>query len=252
MTDKINQSTLKRIAANLFALALSAVVSQSLAQDTKGPIMKEATMITLEATSGQEQNLAGFLTNGATLVAKTEPQTLLWTALKNDSSMIIFDTFADNSGREAHFEGQVAAALNENAKTLVAGGWDDGVVSNINNATILSGKTSENASDMSIAIFIPITAKGGQSEALANFLTAGAGIVEETEPQTSYWYALQFSETEFAIIDFFASQSGVDAHFAGAVAAALQDSAEDLVVGGWSDGVVANIQQFEVLAMISH
>lgn len=213
--------------------------------------MNEATMITLESVEGQEAKLANFLTSGADLVAQTEPQTLLWTALKNEKEMVIFDTFVDNSGREAHFAGQVAAALKENADSLVAGGWDDGVVANINNASILSGKTSNNASDMNIAVFIPIRAKDGHEAAVVEFLTGGAVIIKETEPQTSYWYALQFSETEFAILDFFADQSGVNAHFAGQVATALKENAVTLLVGGWDDGVVANIHQYEVLAMIS-
>lgn len=211
--------------------------------------MKEATIITLEAIEGQETELANFLTAGADLVARTEPLTLLWAALKNNEEMIIFDTFADNTGREAHFAGQVAAALKENAGNFVTGGWNDGVIPNINNATILSGKTSTNANEMNIAVFIPVTAKEGQAEVVAEFLSKGAATIEATEPQTSYWYALQLSETRFAILDFFADQSGVDAHFAGQVAAAIKENAETLLVGGWDDGVVANIHRYEVLAM---
>lgn len=245
------QNLLKPSLTFIAAIALSILSTVSLAQNMKGNPMNEATMITLKAAAGQESELANFLTAGADLVAQTEPLTLLWAALKNDEEMVIFDTFADNSGREAHFAGQVAAALNENSDTLVAGGWDEGVVANINNATILSGKTSSNASDMQIAVFIPVTAKEGQEGAVAEFLAGGAAIIEETEPLTSYWYALQFSETEFAIIDFFAEQAGVDAHFAGQVAAALKENADALLVGGWDDGVVANIHQYEVLALIS-
>jgi len=241
----------KAASAIIVGLSLINVTPQSLAQDTEGTTMQEATMITMNAASGKELDLAEFLTAGADLVAQTEPQTLQWAALKNNTGMVIFDTFADNAGRDAHFAGQVAAALNETSDSLVSGGWDDGVVANINNAKILSGKASDNASDMKIAIFIPVTAKEGQAEALAGFLSSAAAIVEETEPNTSYWYALQFSETEFAIIDFFADQSGVDAHFAGQVAAAVEENAEALLVGGWDEGVVANIQQFEVLAMVS-
>ena len=82
-------------------------------------------------------------------------------------------------------------------------------------------------------------------------MSGGAAIVKETEPKTSYWYALQFSNDEFGIIDFFADQSGVDAHFSGKVAAALQENADALLVGGWEKGVVSNIKQFEVLAMVN-
>ncbi|MBQ0753311.1 MAG: hypothetical protein KBT87_11330 [Gammaproteobacteria bacterium] len=213
--------------------------------------MKEASYITLNAKSGKENDLADFLIAGADLVTETEPQTLLWAALKNDSEMVIFDTFSDNSGRDAHFAGKVAGALKENAENLVAGGWDNGVIANIKNPKILSSKTSSNAKDMKIAVFIPVKAKEGQAENLAGFLSGGAAIVKETEPKTSYWYALQFSNDEFGIIDFFADQSGVDAHFSGKVAAAVQENADALLVGGWEKGVVSNIKQFEVLAMVN-
>jgi len=35
------------------------------------------------------------------------------------------------------------------------------------------------------------------------------------------------------------------------VAAALQENADALLVGGWEKGVVSNIKQFEVLAMVN-
>lgn len=247
-------SSLKLIATSLFTLILSSIITTSFAQNQNGENMKdmqEATIIMLNAKSGKELGLSTFLTAGADLVAQTEPQTLLWAALKNDNGMVIFDAFKDIAGRDAHFSGQVAAALKESSEDLVAGGWNNGVLANIGNAKILSGKTSNNPYDIKLAVFIPVIAKEGQSEAVAEFLTSGADIVKESEPKTSYWYALQFSETEFAIIDFFAEQSGVDAHFEGQVAAALKENADQLLIGGWDEGVVANIQSFDVLAMVS-
>lgn len=55
--------------------------------------MKEASYITLNAKSGKENDLADFLIAGADLVTETEPQTLLWAALKNDSEMVISTLF---------------------------------------------------------------------------------------------------------------------------------------------------------------
>jgi len=211
--------------------------------------MKVASYITLKAKPGKRNDLAEFLTKGARLVAQTEPQTLLWAALKNDDEFVVFDTFADDPGKDAHFAGKVAAAINENAEKLVDGGWDDGVVANIKNPKILSGKTSANPNEMKVANFIPVKAKEGQAGALAEFLTSGASIIEETEPKTAYWYALQFSDDEFGIIDFFADKIDIDAHFSGKVVAAVNENAKALIVGGWDDGVVANIKQFDVLAM---
>ncbi|UKS88928.1 antibiotic biosynthesis monooxygenase (plasmid) [Pseudosulfitobacter pseudonitzschiae] len=82
-----------------------------------------------------------MLTAAYPIVADTEPETLFWAALQIDeTNFAIFDIFADNSGREAHFAGQVAGLLNERAAELVAGGWDDGVVANIHNFDILAAK----------------------------------------------------------------------------------------------------------------
>jgi len=165
--------------------------------------------------------------------------------------MAIFDAFADSSGRDAHFAGQVAAALQENSASLVQGGWDNGVLADVKNPQVLSGKTSTNPGEMKIAMVTPFKAKAGKAGALADFLKSAASIVEKSEPKTAYWFAVQFSEDEFAIIDFFADQSGVDAHFAGEVAAALKANSGELIAGGWDNGIVANVQKFEVLVMVS-
>ncbi|ORU94195.1 MAG: hypothetical protein A6F70_07925 [Cycloclasticus sp. symbiont of Bathymodiolus heckerae] len=214
-------------------------------------VIKEATYAPLKATPNQEQALADFLTAGGALVAQTEPKTLVWAGLKNKDGMMIFDAFEDGSGREAHFAGQVAAALKDKAESLVQGGWEGGVLKDVRNPKVLSSKVSNNASEMKIALYVPLKAKAGQAEALADFLKSAAAIVEETEPKTAYWFAVQISEDEFAIFDFFADQSGVDAHFAGKVAAAVKANADALIDGGWDDGVVANVQRFDVLVMVS-
>lgn len=216
-----------------------------------GVMIKEATYAPLKAKPGQEQALADFLIEGAALVSKTEPKTLVWAGLKNKDGMMIFDAFEDASGRDAHFAGQVAAALKDNAEALVQGGWDNGVLADVKNPKVLSAKTSGNPGEMKIAMFVPFKAKAGQAGALADFLKSAASMVEKTEPKTAYWFAIQISEEEFAVIDFFADQSGVDAHFSGEVAAALKANSDTLIDGGWDDGVVANVQKFEVLVMIS-
>ncbi|PJI93052.1 hypothetical protein BC777_1919 [Yoonia maricola] len=71
---------------------------------------------------------------------ETEPGTVLWFALQADDTLAIFDILADNSGREAHFAGQVAGLLNDKASELVSGGWDDGVVANVHNFDVLAIK----------------------------------------------------------------------------------------------------------------
>lgn len=217
-------------------------------------VMKLSSYILLQPATGQENALSSFLKQGAQIVQETEPETLLWTALQSPdlSQCAIFDTFPTESARHAHFAGQVAAALNANASTLVQGGWDNGVIPNIHNAKVIGSKVSIGAINVKLATWIPFTAKVGQEQDLADLLAVGAKIVTDTEPQTLYWFALQIDDRHFGIIDFFADQAGIDAHFAGDVAAALHNNAANLIEDGWEQGVLAGIQQFNVLAFLTH
>jgi quinol monooxygenase YgiN len=207
-----------------------------------------ASFIAIKANENKAEDLSGFLKEGSKIVRQTEDKTVLWMALRNKDSFVIFDTFKDENAMEEHFEGRVAALLNENANSLVKNGWDDGVVKNINNSKILSSKTSGDISKAKIATFISLTSLGKKHEDLSNFLSSGAAIIEKTEEKTLHWYALSFLDGSFGIIDFFEDQEGVDAHFNGKVASLLNENAQDLVKGGWEEGVLSNIQIFEVVA----
>lgn len=99
-----------------------------------------------------------------------------------------------------------------------------------------------------IANFITLKAKPGQAEHLAEFLSGGATTVAATEPQTFSWFAVRIDADTFAIIDLFADQSDQDAHVAGAYATALKARADELIVGGWDNGVLKGFQVFQVLS----
>ncbi len=103
-------------------------------------------------------------------------------------------------------------------------------------------------SKIKIANFITLKAKPGQENNLAEFLAGGATAVAATEPQTLSWFSVRIDANTFAIIDFFANQAGQDAHVGGQVAAALKAKAEQMIVGGWENGVLKNFQVFEVLS----
>jgi quinol monooxygenase YgiN len=68
-------------------------------------------LVRIEALPGKEDEVAQFLTDGLELVLE-EPGTTEWFAIRmGPSTFGIFDTFADDDGREAHLNGKVAAAL---------------------------------------------------------------------------------------------------------------------------------------------
>ncbi|HEY2084278.1 MAG TPA: antibiotic biosynthesis monooxygenase, partial [Verrucomicrobiae bacterium] len=76
--------------------------------------------VRLEAKAGKEADVENFLRGGLPLV-EAEPQTITWYALRlGPSTFGIFDTFPDEAGRQAHLQGQVAAALMAKATELLA------------------------------------------------------------------------------------------------------------------------------------
>jgi quinol monooxygenase YgiN len=74
----------------------------------------------LEAKPGKEQEVADFLKSAQPLAEK-EPGTITWYAMRLGGAKFgIFDTFAEEAGREAHLTGEIAKALFAKAKELFA------------------------------------------------------------------------------------------------------------------------------------
>ena len=81
---------------------------------------KLALFVRLEAKPGQEAALADFLASALPL-ANAESGTTAWFALKfGPSTFGVFDAFADETGRQAHLDGPIAAALMANAASLLS------------------------------------------------------------------------------------------------------------------------------------
>jgi len=81
---------------------------------------KIALLARLEAKPGKEQEVADFIKSALTL-AQQEAGTIRWYALQlGPSTFGIFDTFANEEGRQAHLNGPIAAALTANATALLA------------------------------------------------------------------------------------------------------------------------------------
>ncbi|HTI39713.1 MAG TPA: hypothetical protein VL484_19290, partial [Vicinamibacterales bacterium] len=81
---------------------------------------KLALFARLEAKPGKEKDVADFLRQGLAL-ANEESTTLMWFALRlGPTTFAIFDTFADEAGRQRHLGGPIAQALMAQAPTLLA------------------------------------------------------------------------------------------------------------------------------------
>lgn len=78
----------------------------------------EGVLARIEAKPGREQEVEDFLT-GALPLALKEPATTAWFAIKlGPSTFGMFDVFPDESGRDAHLDGPIAAALMQHAGDL--------------------------------------------------------------------------------------------------------------------------------------
>jgi quinol monooxygenase YgiN len=82
-------------------------------------MVKYALYVPLKAKPGKEAEVEQFLKQGAEL-AKKEPGTVTWYAIQEGDHYAIFDTFNDDTGREAHLKGEIAKALTAKAGELLA------------------------------------------------------------------------------------------------------------------------------------
>jgi quinol monooxygenase YgiN len=77
-------------------------------------------LVTLEARAGKEADAEAFLKSAQPL-ARDEDGTLKWYAIKlGPGTFGIFDTFANESGRNAHLTGEIAKSLGARASELLA------------------------------------------------------------------------------------------------------------------------------------
>jgi hypothetical protein len=77
-------------------------------------------LVTLEARAGKEADAEAFLRSAQPL-ALDENGTLKWYAIKlGPRKFGIFDTFANEAGRNAHLTGEIAKALGARASELFA------------------------------------------------------------------------------------------------------------------------------------
>ena len=77
-------------------------------------------LVTLEARAGKEADAEAFLKSAQPL-ALNEKGTLKWYAFKRGPGKFgIFDTFGNETGRNAHLTGEIAKALGARASELFA------------------------------------------------------------------------------------------------------------------------------------
>ena len=100
-------------------------------------MVKLALLARMEARPGKAEEAATFLRSALPL-AQQESGTPVWFAWRIGASTFgIFDAFADESGRQAHLSGQIAAGLMAKAPDLFVG------TPNIEKLDVLAAKLKE-------------------------------------------------------------------------------------------------------------
>lgn len=108
-----------------------------LESDIKTGNQNKALLVIMKAKPGKEKDVEAFLKVGQKIVHDKEPKTVSWYAFNlGEGTYGIFDTSDDEEGRSAHLNGEVAAALMENAPLLLDGFTMD----NIKKANVLVSK----------------------------------------------------------------------------------------------------------------
>jgi quinol monooxygenase YgiN len=75
------------------------------------------------------------------------------------------------------------------------------------------------------ALYVPLRAKPGKEEEVADFLRSAVPLVN-AEPATISWFAIKEGPSRFAIFDTFDDEAGREAHLRGKIAAALTEKAK--------------------------
>ncbi|HEY4021219.1 MAG TPA: antibiotic biosynthesis monooxygenase [Pseudonocardiaceae bacterium] len=82
--------------------------------------MKIGLLVRIEAKPEYADQVDAAL-RGAQELAEQEQGTVAWFAFRQDATTFgVFDTFNDESGRKAHLEGPIAAALGQMAQTMLS------------------------------------------------------------------------------------------------------------------------------------
>jgi protease I len=104
---------------NLFSMSTQEIEqAQQAIEEEAAEEAGVALFVRLEAKPGREDEVEDLLRSGLPMV-EDEPDTTSWYGMRlGDSTFGIFDTFPDDSGRQAHLQGRVAKALQDNASEL--------------------------------------------------------------------------------------------------------------------------------------
>lgn len=172
----------------------------------------KALLVRMEAKHGKGAENEDFLRSALPLV-RAEPATRAWFALRfGRGEYGIFDVFADEAGRDAHLNGDVAKALMEKSGELLDR------AAQIGKLDVLAEKVplADSTETATRAILLTFRAKAGHEAEVEQFLREARALVME-EPKTFAWWAIRQADGHYGIFDVFPDNAGRFAHLTGLV-----------------------------------
>ena len=184
----------------------------------------------LKAKSTQIAATEDFLKSALPLV-RAEPATAVWFALRfGRGEYGIFDAFASEEGRQAHLQGQVAAALMAQAPQLLDASPDIGSVDVLASKMPPETPGTLPIPDVTCGLLLSFRAKKGNEAKVEQFLRDALPLVQD-EAGTTAWFALRWPEQRYGIFDVFPDHGARFAHITGHVPRELTKHAFTLLGG---------------------
>lgn len=183
----------------------------------------------LKAQSSQISETEQFLKSAVPLV-QAEPATSVWFALRfGRGEYGIFDAFANEEGRQAHLQGQVAGALMAQTPQLLDKAPDIATV-DIIASKMPPDPPEQAATPVTCGLLLSFRAKEGNELKVEQFLRDAEPWVQQ-EPGTIAWFALRWPQRRYGIFDVFPDHGARFSHITGRVPRELAKHALTLLGG---------------------
>jgi quinol monooxygenase YgiN len=185
--------------------------------------MTSGLLTRLSARSERDADVKNFL-NSVLAMAEQEPDTMASFAVRfGRGEYGIIDIFADDAARQAHLEGAVPAALEEQRRNL----FDDDP--RIQKLDVLADKFPVmDSSPDTKGLLLTFRARSGHEQDVEQFLVGAQPMVME-EPNTTAWFAIRTESGEYGIFDVFPDNEARMLHLTGHVPRELTKHALSLI-----------------------
>lgn len=185
--------------------------------------MTSGLLTRLSARSDRDADVKEFLRSVLTLAEQEPDTTASFVVRFGRGEYGIIDIFPDEAARQAHLEGPVPAALEEQRSNL----FDDDP--HVQKLEILADKFPivESGPDTK-GLLLTFKARSGHEQDVEQFLVSAQPKVME-EPYTTAWFAIRTEHGEYGVFDVFPDNEARLIHLTGQVPRELTKHAFSLI-----------------------